>query len=757
VASDSRQRILIVDDDNGVATLQRRRLERAGFVVEVAHDLDAAMKVLHGGGMELVVIDYRLGTTTGLDLHRRMKAAGFDLPVILVSAAMDDHAVIEAMRSGVRDIIVKNTDYLEYLPDSVRAVLRQTGALPDRAIEERERCVLVVDDDVRAAALQQRQLQRAGYDVDVAHSAAEAMQVVERGRTSLAVLDLRLDNDTSGLELFDRLKAEGWNIPAIVVTAFPDQSLAIRALRAGVRDFVAKSEHYLEYLPAAVDRVLSDVRLERKLVESELRLASIVGTTMDAIVMCDAQWRIVLFNPSAENMFAWAAADAVGTSIDRLVPDLSRAVIQQQTVPVIPGTLRQRREVDAVRPDGRRLPVELSVSDVVVHHKRLVTVIARDISERRKTEADLREADRRKDEFLGMLAHELRNPLAAIMTAGEVLHRTIESGSGAKLVGVVRRQARALARMVDDLLDVSRVTLGKIQLAREPLLLGDFVARAADNVRDLAAKRGLELELAIGDEPVWLIGDATRLEQVMANLLNNAVKFTPPGGRIAVAARREGSQAVVRVRDNGIGIERTLLPKVFDVFVQGDTSLDRSKSGLGIGLALVRQVVTLHGGEVGAFSSGPGSGSEFVVRLPVAPEDTEIPHDEGRPDARTRRLRILVVDDQQDIADSLVHLLAALGHDARAVYDGTTALALGRDDTPDVMLVDLGMPGMTGYDVARRVKHDTALAGIHLIALTGYGREEDRARVHEAGFDLHLTKPVTDRTLEDALSSVAPR
>jgi PAS domain S-box-containing protein len=747
-----RQRVLVVEDDPGVAVLQRRRLERAGFRVEVAEDVDTAMARLADSGADLVVIDYRLEGPTGLDLHRRMKAAGFTVPVIIVSGSMTETAVIEALRAGVRDVIVKTIDYLDYLPEAVRGVLQQTAASPGvKPHGARIARVLVVEDDPGVATLERRQLERAGYDVVVAARPEEAVAAVQGGGISLAVLDLRLADGASGLDLYQRLKAEGWNIPAILVTAFADQGVTISALRAGIRDFVPKSADYLEHLPAAVDRVFEQVRIERKLVESELRLASIIGTTMDAIVMCDEAQRVVLFNRAAEEMFGCAAAAALERPIQDFLPGL---VIGD----VSPGGLRIRTEVEGRGNRREPVPIEVSVSDVVVHGERLFTVIARDISERRRIEAELREADRRKDQFLGMLAHELRNPLAAVMAAGEVLHREVEGTPAQKLTAVVRRQTRTLARMADDLLDVSRVTLGKIQLAREPVLLGEIVARAGEHARERAAAAGVVLEVSAPSEPVWLDGDPTRLDQVLMNLLNNALKFTPAGGHVTLAAEIDGDQALIRVRDTGIGIEPQLLPHVFDLFVQADTSLDRAQSGLGIGLALVHQLVALHGGQVTASSGGPGRGAEFVVRLPVSRDKgLEAAEAGGLSPSGMRRLRVLVVDDQADNADLFALLAEAFGHKARAAYGGEEGLSLARRTRPDVMFVDVGMPGMNGYEVAQAIRQDPSLAGVRLVAVTGYGRDEDRARAFEAGFDRHLTKPVDDVKLRTLLDEFAGR
>jgi PAS domain S-box-containing protein len=665
--------------------------------------------------------------------------------------------VIEAIRAGVRDVVVKSHDYLDYLPDAVRAVLDQAAAVPERRREERlDARILVVEDEAGAALLQRRQLQRAGYQVEVATCVDEAVAIVNQGATSLMVLDLQLGAE-SGLDLYEQLRSAGWNIPAILVTGFADQAVAIKALRAGVRDFVPKTSDYLDYLPVAVDRVVAQDRVERKLAESELRLASIIGTTLDAIVMCDEQSRVVLFNRSAEEMFGVSAAEALGQPIDRFIPGLQLQAAKPTEPLSRVGALRQRREVLGLRANGTRVPIEVSITDVIVNDSRLFTVIARDISERQRIEAELRDADRRKDEFLGMLAHELRNPLAAIMTAGEVLHRGAAGEHQQKLTSVIRRQTRALSRMVDDLLDVSRVTLGKIELAKEPLLLGELITRVAESNREAIGKAGLALEVDSDSAPVWLDGDPTRLEQVLTNLINNSIKFTPPGGRISLRASREGELAVIRVRDTGAGIEPALLPQVFELFVQGDTSLARTKSGLGIGLALVRKLVRLHGGDVTATSEGAGTGAEFVITLPISRVDRTAHAEEPYEHAVAAALRVLVVDDQRDIADSMAMLVEHVGHDSMAVYDGETALAAAREMRPDLMFVDVGMPGMTGYELASRIRQDSGLSGVRLVALTGYGREEDRSRALAAGFDVHVTKPLTETRLREVLATTAPQ
>jgi PAS domain S-box-containing protein len=748
-----RPSILVVEDDAGTALLQRRRLERSGFDVDAVDTVDTALRKLAYGRFDLVLVDYRLGASNGLDLHRQMKAVGSDVPVIMVSGAMDNATVIEAIRAGVRDVVIKDVDYLDHLPDAVRAVLNQAAVnfeLQSQPLSGG--CVLILEDDPGVASLQRKHLERAGYTVKVATRAEQALQIARSSTVHLALLDLRLDEHTTGLDVYEEMKASGLAIPAILVSAHADQDIAIRALRAGLRDFVPKTNDYLQHLPRTVERVIAQVRIERKLLEAELKFASIIGSSMDAIVMCDEHGRIVLFNRAAEAMFACAADDVLGTKFARFAPNLDLSPHTQQQDG---NELNKRTEVDALRASGEPIPIEVSMSEVLINRRRFVTVIARDISERRRIEAELRDADRRKDEFLGMLAHELRNPVAAIMNAGEVLNRTLRDESAQKLVGVVKRQTNALAHMVDDLLDVSRVTLGKIQLAREPILLNQLVWRAIESIRENAVRQNLKISVVTDSEPLWLFADATRLEQVLVNLLNNAVKFTPSGGQITVQAQLANDQAVVRVQDTGVGIDRQLLPKIFDLFVQGDMSLDRSKSGLGIGLALVKQLVALHGGTVEAHSEGPRSGSEFVVRLPLSSHVKTGPANSSEDEPKIPgNLRIMVVDDQPDIANSVASLLQISGYDVRTCYDGPSALNASLTDRPDVMIVDVGMPGMTGYELAQRVRQDPQLNAIKLIALTGYGREQDRARAITAGFNVHLTKPVTFEHLERALADL---
>jgi CheY-like chemotaxis protein/two-component sensor histidine kinase len=350
-----------------------------------------------------------------------------------------------------------------------------------------------------------------------------------------------------------------------------------------------------------------------------------------------------------------------------------------------------------------------------------------------------------------MLSHELRNPLAPIRNGLLALRQRAGNDAGtARLLGMMERQVAHAVRLIDDLLDVSRVTSGRIELRRERVLLADVVSRALEEARAALEERRHRIEQAVGPEPLAVDADPVRLQQVITNLLTNAAKYTPPGGRIALSAGREGGEAVIRVRDNGIGIRPEMLGRIFEMFTQADRVEGRISEGLGLGLPLVKSLVELHGGSVDAHSDGPGRGSEFVVRLPLKsvyslmppPSSRAEDKGQGARDKRQESKRILVVDDNRDGAESIAMLLGMRGHEVRVAYDGAEALRAFDDFSPHVLLLDIGMPGMSGYEVARRLRAAPASEGVLIVAMTGYGQDEDRRRAREAGFDHHLVKPV---------------
>jgi signal transduction histidine kinase/ActR/RegA family two-component response regulator len=361
---------------------------------------------------------------------------------------------------------------------------------------------------------------------------------------------------------------------------------------------------------------------------------------------------------------------------------------------------------------------------------------------------ELKAAERRKDEFLATLAHELRSPLAPIHSGVELMRLLDLSDPKLREVrDLLDRQVRQLSRLVDDLLDVSRVTRGKIRLKFERVDLTVALARAVETSRPVLESRGHELTVSLPDESLYLQADSTRLAQVFANLLNNAAKYMAEGGQVAISVARDASEAIVRVRDTGVGIAPDVLPSVFDLFAQADRSLDRSEGGLGIGLTLVRSLVEMHSGSVQAFSDGFGKGSEFVVRLPLCSqppvnEPTRLTKETACAPKSAARQRILVVDDNLDAAQSLGLILNAAGHEVRTAYDGASALEAARAYLPDVVLLDIGLPGMDGYEVARRIRAMPALHNRLLVAVTGHGQEHDKHRSQMAGFSAHLVKPV---------------
>jgi PAS domain S-box-containing protein len=393
-----------------------------------------------------------------------------------------------------------------------------------------------------------------------------------------------------------------------------------------------------------------------------------------------------------------------------------------------------------------------------------------DITERRRREESLRlanlglaEADERKNEFLAMLSHELRNPLTPVRNSLYVLEHAAPGGEQARHAqAVIARQVDHLARLVDDLLDVTRITRGKVQLRREPLELRELVRRTVEDHRSLFVQGGLTLSGPAGaGEELWVDGDGTRLAQVIGNLLQNAAKFTPPGGRIELELQRgQDGRAVLRVRDTGAGIDPAVLPRLFAPFMQLDTTLDRSRGGLGLGLALVRGLVEQHGGEVRAASEGPGRGAEFTVLLPLratASRARTAAQGEKAEAPGCRLRRVLVVDDNVDAATSLCDTLGLMGHTVEVAFEGTEALRKARAFRPEVILCDIGLPGMDGFQVARALRADPGLAGVALVALTGYASPDDVAQALASGFDLHMPKPPDLAALERAVGALGHR
>jgi PAS domain S-box-containing protein len=437
-------------------------------------------------------------------------------------------------------------------------------------------------------------------------------------------------------------------------------------------------------------------------------------------------------------------------------------------------------EVELIRASGIRLPALLNATPMgdpqgilclivtdLTQHRRFVEERERLQQEQSARAAAervaevLRTADRRKDEFLAMLGHELRNPLAPLRNGLQILNligsRELAARQTREMMG---RQLEGLIRLVDDLLDVGRVTQGKIDLHPERTDLKHVATRALESARSSIDEREHRVELSMPDAPVPINGDPVRLTQVVTNLLNNAAKFTPHGGRIQVVVKSDlaTNQGLVVVRDNGMGIAPNMLTRVFDLFAQADPSVGRAEGGLGIGLTLARRLVEMHAGTLEASSEGIGRGSEFSMRLPLAEDAREAgagpAHDDLKEATRLSSKRILVVDDNEDAAESLTMLLRLFGHEVREAYNGESALSMLGDFVPDLLLLDLGLPGMDGYELARHVRSHPKLSGVRLVALSGYGSEEDRRSTSDAGFDAHFVKPVEFASIQSLLASI---
>jgi len=492
-------------------------------------------------------------------------------------------------------------------------------------------------------------------------------------------------------------------------------------------------------------------------------LASIVESSDDAIVSKDLNGIVTSWNRGAELLFGYSAEEMIGQPILRLIPE---GRVSEETD--ILDRVRRVEKVDHFetvrrRKDGSLVGVSVTVSPVRDASGVVVgaSKIARDITPSKLAEELSRESDRRKTEFLAMLGHELRNPLAAIRSSLTVIRQERGSDGLSTAAGhVLDRQVAQLGRLVDDLLDADRISRGRLTLQTESILLSDVLADAVNLVRPRMNLRQQTLTAAAPPHPIVLAADATRLAQVLGNLLDNASKFTDPGGRIELHAERahtpDGPPTVVlRVRDTGIGLESDHVSSIFDLFTQVDTSLERSVSGLGIGLTLVKRLVELHGGTVSAHSAGLGHGSEFVVTLPVLPE-AAVPIAEGGPTTPTvaKSRRILVVDDNQDAADMLTTVLRLGGHDVHAVHDGLAAVDAATTFRPEVILLDIGLPKLNGYEVAKQIRAQQGDRRIAIVALTGWGQDADRRRAVDSGFDTHWVKPVDEATLERFLEDL---
>ncbi|MBV8187711.1 MAG: PAS domain-containing protein [Alphaproteobacteria bacterium] len=499
---------------------------------------------------------------------------------------------------------------------------------------------------------------------------------------------------------------------------------------------------------------------ERKRAEAALRASEqLLRLATDAAKIGAFEWNMKTgantWTPQLEAMYGLAPGTFAGTQADwvQLVHEEDRSGALTKVEEALRSGEPVEHEWRVVWPDGTvhwifgRFQALGDQSGTPLR----LTGVNLDITARKHAEMKLQAADRQKDEFLAMLAHELRNPLAPISTASELLIRTVDGEQAQAVINMIKRQCAQLTRLVDDLLDVSRITHGRIPLKRQPVDLASILTQAIESVGpQLREKRHKISALSSGQMPLYVNGDIVRLVQCATNILTNAIKYTEPGGEISIRVYGDDASAFIEVADSGVGIAPELLPRVFDVFVQSERTLDRSQGGLGIGLAVVKRLIEMHDGEVTAHSSGLGRGSTFQIRLP------RIPAPDGKPAAevafKAKPRRVLIVDDNLDAATSLAMLLDIEGHQTRVAYSAREALAGLDAFEPEVVLLDIGLPEMSGYELASRLRTMPQMHGVRLVALTGYGQTEDRQLARSAGFDDHLVKPVEMAALQRTLA-----
>ncbi|MFM0322186.1 hybrid sensor histidine kinase/response regulator [Caballeronia glebae] len=626
--------------------------------------------------------------------------------------------------------------------------------------------ILNVDDNDGARYAKTRILSRAGFNVIEAPTGTTALERVRAEAPDLVLLDVKLP-DINGLEVCRQIKASPETSGTLVLqtSAAAVHSLdRIRGLEGGADSYLTEPVEPAELI--AHVRALLRARLaENALRESEERFRQLAENIDDVFWMLDpASNELLYVSPAYAHLFdTGGGAPAPVPGPDHWSGDLlplDRDHVAEAYRQLLANGTPYEVEYRIVRAHGgarwvaeRAFPVRGAAGHPARPDR--IAGIVNDISERKAAELLLREADRRKDEFLAMLAHELRNPLAPIRNAVDLLDPDREPSVQhfATVRAIIDRQVRHLSRLVDDLLDVARITQGKITLRQETVDLAVAIAAAIETVQPALERKHHALTVKLPDAPLYIVGDNVRLAQVFGNLLSNASKYSVDEGEIEIDTQQFGDEVRIVVRDKGIGIAPDMLPHIFDLFVQSETSLERSEGGLGIGLPLAKTLVELQGGRIEAFSAGPQTGSEFIVWLPLA-KDAQVATQGVPPEPASVSAgrRVLLVDDSVDAATAMALLLEADGFDVRTAHDAIQALALSETFLPQIVLLDIGLPGMDGYRLAAEMRTRPATADALLIAVTGYGQAHDRQRSKEAGFDHHLVKPVAFAEIQRALS-----
>jgi len=616
--------ILILDDDKGNALLQRRQLERAGYTAVTAQTPEESFHILSKSGVDLIIVDYRLnGDVTGLGFCARLRAAGYDVPVVMVSGTVEDRHIVEALRMGVREFVEKDADFLERVPAVIGRVLERVavesqlaGGVASARLDLRLGGVLILESDDAAARQQARHLERAGYTVTVARTPDAAIEIVQRDSVGLLILDQRLPENRTGLEIYEHLRARGYDVPAILMTAYSDMATAARALRSGIRDYIEKTGDYALELPKIVERVFDRVRLERQATDSKARLAAIVGSATDAIMTLDVDGVITLFNRAAEDVFCCPAADAVGTSVSRFLPGLFGMGAEDR--PAVPETLRS--EARGHRGDGTEFPVEVTVAEMRASGGRFYTVIARDITHRKEAEDALRAANENLkranadlEQFAYISSHDLQEPLRTISVFTERLDHSLTGRldeEGKKSIGFILSAAARMRSLITDTLRYTQLSAESPHFTATNM--EELVGRVLRDCKVLIEETGA----VVTREPLPTVrAQASHMEVVFRNLLTNALKYrgdTPP--LVHIRAEEEGNDWVFSVQDNGIGFQPQYAQQIFGFFKRLH---GREVPGTGIGLALCKRIIESHGGRIWA-TSQEGLGATFYFTLPAA-------------------------------------------------------------------------------------------------------------------------------------------
>ena len=804
--SEQRVNVLLVDDQPANLLALRAMLQDLGHHLVEAHSAGEARTLLGTADFAAVLLDVQMNGLDGFSTARliRSQERSRHTPIIFQTAPESNRLPVEeqAYALGAVDYLVKPL---------VPFILRAKVAWFVERFQQAGR--------VERQAAADRQTERAGFEEALAHERTRLREQQEWLRVTLgSVGDAVIATDPAGRVAFLNPVAQsltGWTQQEAegqpLETVFPliheetrrplahplakvigDGAIAnlgdhavlvardgterpIDDSAAPIQDGDGNVSGMLLTFRDVSERRRAEARLReevRKTQEAEERLRMMIESVKDyALFSLDVRGRIVSWNTGAEKLLGYGEAEVLGQHFSLFFTPEDREggrPDRELQEAAIEG--RANNNNWTVRKDGSRFWSEGSTYPLWDGELRGYVTIFRDLTERKQMEEELRaraealmEKDRRRNEFLAMLGHELRNPLAPIVTSLTVLRQ--EKTTSPLIVQactIMERQAKHLIRLVDDLLDVARITRGRVELRKEWVELNDLIDRAAEAVQPQIAARRHDLFVSVPRGTLRLDVDPARIQQVLVNLLTNACKYTPAQGAIRLTVHREGDQVAISVKDNGVGIAAEVLPQVFDLFTQAERSLARSEGGLGIGLTMVKGLVEMHGGTAVAHSEGLGKGSEFIIRLPLLKHDQSVPVAAPAGAAELpavpagKALRILVVDDNVDAAESLALLLRAYGHEVvDVVHDGPSAVEAILTKNPSVVLLDIGLPGMNGYEVAQRVQAQEVEQKPQLIAITGYGQESDRTKAQEVGIAHHLVKPVDPDRLHEILSELA--